>query len=75
MPDTGFLFLSLASVLLATLLVLSPNTVVKLSSALNRTLAAVDGPLLRYRYVVAILVFAASYAFFQIALLLPTLRR
>lgn len=74
MPDTGFLFLSLASVLLGTLLVLFPKAVVKLSSVLNRTLAAVDDVFLRYRYVVAILAFAASYAFFQIALTLPGLR-
>ena len=74
MPDTGFLFLSLASVLLGTLLVLFPQAVVKLSSVLNRTLAAVDDVFLRYRYFVALLAFAASYAFFQIALTLPAVR-
>ena len=74
MPDTGFLFLSLASVLLGTLLVLFPQAVVKLGSFLNRTLAAMDEPLIRYRYVVALSAFAASYAFFQIALTLPAVR-
>ena len=74
MPDTGFLFLSLASVLLGTLLVLFPQAVVKLSNVLNRTLAVVDDQLIRYRYLVAVLAFAASYAFFQIALALPSLR-
>ena len=75
MPDTGFLFLSLVSVVLGSALVLFPKGVVKLSSALNRTLAAVDERFIRYRYAVALLAFAASYAFFQIALLLPSLRR
>ena len=74
MPDTGFLFLSLASVLLGTLLVLFPQAVVKLGSMLNRTLAAVDEQFIRYRYFVAVLAFAASYAFFQIALTLPAFR-
>ena len=74
MPDTGFLFLSLASVALGTLLVLFPQAVVKLSAVLNRTLAAVDSHFIRYRYFVAVLAFAASYAFFQIALTLPSLR-
>ncbi|MDP3703037.1 MAG: hypothetical protein Q8R78_01415 [Candidatus Omnitrophota bacterium] len=74
MPDTGFLFLSLASVLLGILLVLFPQAVVKLSSVLNRTLAAVDDVFLRYRYLVAVLAFVASYAFFHIALTLPAFR-
>ena len=74
MPDTGFLFLSLASVALGTLLVLFPQAVVKLGGMLNRTLAAVDDQFIRYRYFVAVLAFAASYAFFQIALTLPALR-
>ena len=74
MPDTGFLFLSIASLVLATFLVLVPKAVAKLSNVLNRTLAAVDEPLMRYRYFVAVLAFAASYAFFQIALTLPALR-
>ena len=74
MPDTGFLFLSLTSVFLGTLLVLFPNAVVRIGSALNRTLAAVDEQFIRYRYFVAILAFAASYAFFQIAMMLPSLR-
>jgi len=74
MPDTGFLFLSLASVLLGTLLVLFPHAVVKLGNVLNRTLAAVDEQFIRYRYFIAVLAFAASYAFFQIALTLPSLR-
>ena len=74
MPDTGFLFLSLTSVALGTLLVLFPRAVVKLGGMLNRTLAAVDDQFIRYRYFVAVLAFAASYAFFQIALSLPNLR-
>ena len=74
MPDTGFLFLSLLSVALGSALVLFPRAVVKLGSALNRTLAAVDDQFIRYRYFVAVLAFAASYAFFQIALTLPSLR-
>ena len=75
MPDTGFLFASLACLVLGTLLVLFPGAVVKLSAVLNRTLAAVDDQFIRYRYFVALLAFAASYAFFQIALTLPAFRR
>lgn len=74
MPDTGFLFLSLVCVVLGTLLVLYPDAVRKLSKWLNRTLAAVDDGFVRYRYVVALLAFAASYAFFQISLMIPALR-
>ena len=74
MPDTGFLFLSAVSVVVGTSLVLFPRAVLKLSGALNRTLAAVDEHFIRYRYFIALLAFAAGYAFFQIALLLPSLR-
>ena len=74
MPDSGFLFMSFVSLLVGVALFLSPNVLVRLGHLLNRTLAAMDEHLIRYRYFVALLAFAASYAFFQIALLLPTLR-
>ncbi len=74
MPDTGFLVLSLGAVVLGTLLFLYPNALLKVSNLLNRTMVMLDKELMRYRYVVGLLAFAASYAFFKIALTLPLLR-
>ena len=74
MPDTGFLFLSLVSLVLAVVLFLHPQGLVRFSGALNRTLAILDERLIRYRYLVGLLAFAGSYAFFRLALLLPLLR-
>lgn len=74
MPDTGFLFLSLLSVVVGALLILYPKGMVKLNKALNRTLTSLDERLVKHRYLVGLLAFAAGYAFFQIALMLPALR-
>ena len=73
MPDTGFLFLSIVSVLVGAMLFLAPSVMVKMSQRLNQTLVVLDQGMLRYRYVVGALAFVASYAFFKIALLLPSL--
>ena len=74
MPDSGLLVLSFVSLVLGVLLILYPSAIKQLSSALNRTLAVLDEPIVRYRYGVGLLAFIASYAFFKLALLLPTLK-
>jgi hypothetical protein len=74
MPDTGMLALSVASLIVGSLLVLAPQALVRLSEALNRLVGTLDPWLMRHRYVMALAAFAAGYAFFQLALLMPTLR-
>jgi len=74
MPDSGFLFLSFVSLWVGAALFLAPKALAKLSSTLNRTLTVLDDRLIRNRYVVGLLAFAASYAFFKIAMTLPALR-
>jgi len=74
MPDSGCLFLSLGSVALGVVLFLYPHTLAKASGVLNKTLLALDEMLLRSRYFMGLLAFAASYAFFRLAFLLPDLR-
>ena len=74
MPDTGLLFMSLASVALGSLLVLYPQGLSRLNESLNRTLSLVDQRLIRYRYAAALLAFAGSYALFKLSLMLPMLR-
>ena len=73
MPDTGFLLLSAIAVTTAVLFVLFPNPLLKLSAGLNRTLTVLDGQLMRHRYLVAVLLFAASYLLFKAAFLVPHL--
>lgn len=74
MPDTGFLFLSLVSVGVGSLLMLYPNGLLRVNESLNRTFSLMDQRLIRYRYVTALLAFVGSYAFFKLALLLPMMR-
>ena len=74
MPGTGFLFLSLASVVVGTLLFLYPSGIHRFSGLLNRTMATLDESLIRNRYVLGVLTFVAGYAFFKLALLIPLLR-
>ncbi len=74
MPDSGFLFLSGVCLFVGASLFLYPNAVLKLSKALNRTLKEMDDQLIRYRYMVGLLTFVATYAFFKIALYLPSFR-
>ena len=73
MPDTGFLFLSLVSIGVGSLLILYPQGLLRLNESLNRTLSLLDQWLIRYRYVTALLAFIGSYAFFKLALTLPML--
>ena len=75
MPDTRFLFLSLASLVAGVSLFLYPKAVERLSSVLNQTLVVLDEQLVRHRYVVGLGAFIASYAFFKLALLLPAFRQ
>ena len=74
MPDTGFLFLSLASLVIGAAMILFPDAVLGASEFLNRTMQVLDKPLMRHRHLVGFVTFAASYAFFKIALWLPALR-
>jgi len=73
MPDSGFLFLSAMSVCVGAMLFLAPDCILKTSQWLNKTLVLVDQNLLRHRYVAGLLAFGAGYAFFKLALLLPSL--
>ena len=74
MPDSGFLVLSFLSIAVGVMLFLLPHTLMKFSVLLNRTLTVFDDQMIRHRYVMGMLAFVASYAFFKIALMLPTLR-
>ena len=65
--------LSLLSVLLGTALFLFPGAVLRLSTALNRTLAVLDERLIRHRFVIGLVAFGAGYAFFRLALLVPVI--
>ena len=73
MPDSGILVVSLVCVVGGVSFILFPHPLVSLSQALNRTLVALDGQLIRYRYVLGVLLFVASYLFFRLALLVPNL--
>jgi hypothetical protein len=75
MPDSGLLFLSLLSVVGGAMFVLFPDALMKISGALNRTLAVLDERLMRYRYILGVLLFLLSYGLFRVALLLPGLGR
>lgn len=74
MPDSGFLALSLLSVVVGVMLFLAPKAIMKFSGLLNRTMTVLDDQLIHHRYVMGVLAFVASYAFFKIALMLPALR-
>jgi len=73
MPDSGFLSLSVISVCVGAMLFLAPDLIVKMSHGLNKTLGVLDQKLLRHRYVAGVLAFVAGYAFFKLALVLPSL--
>ena len=74
MPDTGFLFLSLASMVVGTMLFLFPQAMMKFNQTLNHTMVSFDKQLIRHRYLFGLLTFLAGYAFFRISLLLPVVR-
>ena len=74
MPDTGLLFLSLLCIIAAASCILFPKGLSKISVALNKTVKTFDDGLMRHRYVFGVLLFAVSYLFFRLALLVPQLR-
>ena len=73
MPDSGFLSLSVLSLVVGVLLYLYPKAILDIGKHLNRTLTILDDQMVRQRYVVGLLAFIASYAFFKLALMLPAL--
>lgn len=74
MPDSGMLFLSLACVVLGMMLFLQPTAIMKLNELFNRKVGNLGEECVRHRYVMGLTTFVASYAFFKLALLLPSLR-
>ena len=74
MVETSVLLLSLICVGLGAAFVLFPRAMLAASRAMNRTLAAVDESLMRYRYLIGLLFFAVSYGLFRLALLMPLSR-
>jgi len=69
MPNAWLLFASFASLVVAILLILGPDVLRKLSVALNRSLTVADDSLLRYRHVLGVIAFLASYGLFRLSLL------
>ena len=59
---------SSASLVFGVLLFLEPRMVVKLNDALCRNLAALDRPLMRFRYLMGLLLLVSSYLFFVLGL-------
>ena len=59
---------STASLVFGVLLFLGPTLVTKLNDTLSRTLAGLDQPLLRLRYLVGLLLLISSYLFFVLGL-------
>jgi len=74
MPDTGFLLFSVFCLVAGVLFILFPDALLNVNRFLNRIPVVLDERLMRYRYVVGLLLFAVSYGLFQVALLVPTLR-
>jgi hypothetical protein len=74
MIDPVSLFFSGVCLGAAVLFVLFPNPLSKLSAALNQTLVVLDNTLLRYRFLVALALFGASYLLFRLAILVPAMR-
>ena len=74
MPDSGVLLLSGLALCAGAGFVLFPNPLLKLSASLNKTLTVLDQHLMRHRYVVATLLFAASYLLFKVAVWIGELR-
>ena len=74
MPDTGCLFLSLLSVVVGAMFILAPDTLLKLSGALNRTLVTLDERLLRYRHLLGLTLLLLGYGLFRLALIMPSFR-
>ena len=74
MPDTGFLFFSLVSLMVGAVFILFPHPLSKLSTTLNKTLVLADDHIMRYRHVIGVLLMLVSYGLFKLALWMPALR-
>ena len=74
MPDTGCLLLSAMCLMAGGAFFLYPDPLLRISMALNRTMAVLDQKLVRFRYLVGLLLFISSYLLFKLALLVPGIR-
>lgn len=74
MPETGCILLSVLSLVLGAMFILFPERLGKLSAALNRTMAAVDERILRYRHLIGLVLFGLGYGLFKVSLMLSSLR-
>ena len=74
MPDSFALAGSIMCLVAGVLMVLWPHSLLHLSRRLNQSIAALDEPMVRHRRLVALLLFAASYSMFRVALWLPMAR-
>ena len=74
MPDTGLLMVSLICLVAGVAFILYPHPLLNLSRALNRTLEVLDESLIRYRYVLGVLLAVVSYLLFRLAFLVPALQ-
>ena len=72
MVDPLCLLLGVVCLITAVSFVLFPDPLSRLSASLNKTLVVLDHTLMRYRHVVALLLFGVSYLLFRLALLIPT---
>jgi len=71
MPEPGCFILSLLCLVAAVALVLFPHGLLNLSRNLNRTLTVLDDQLVRYRYLLSLVLVAVSYGLFRLSLLIP----
>ncbi len=69
-PNLGCLVLSLLCLGVGVWLVLFPHNLLETSRTLNRTLTVLDEYLIRYRYVIGLILVVVSYGLFRLALLL-----
>ncbi len=60
--------ISTISLVAGVLMFLEPRLIVKLNDALTRNLAALDQPMMRFRYLVGLLLMVSGYLFFRLAL-------
>lgn len=70
MPNTGCLLLSLICLVLGVSFILFPRVLQEASRTLNRTLTVLDDRLIRYRYLMGLMLVVASYSLFRLSLLL-----
>ena len=68
MLDQRFLVVSGMCLAAGVLLVLFPQAVAQLNSAMDRTVRSVDGFVMRYRHMIGALLLVAAFLFFRMAL-------